>query len=153
MVRASRRYYSFIVIKIHRSTKILIIIKLIYLFSHELWRKWIKLDLHWMWSVLFPINPYLHLYPLNGGRDSSKWDNSEYLKSIIFPSLKLAKRCCIIPRWTHGQVVRQWATHVRNTVKHLLFAWPYFREVVTDDLFTKLYFRDSPCLLLLSSHK
>ena len=39
------------------------------------------------------------------------------------------------------------------TVKHLIFAWPYFREAITHDLFTRLYIRDLPYLLLLSLHK
>ena len=34
------------------------------------------------------------------------------------------------------------------TVKHLLFAWPYFREVISKDLFTRFYFRNSSYLLL-----
>ena len=40
-----------------------------------------------------------------------------------------------------------------TTVKHLLFPWPYFREAVTHDLFTRLNIRDLPYLLLLSLHK
>ena len=35
-----------------------------------------------------------------------------------------------------------------HTVKHLLFAWPYFRETIAQYLFTRLYFRDSSYLLL-----
>ena len=30
----------------------------------------------------------------------------------------------------------------KNTVKHLLFAWPYFREAINWDIFTILYFSD-----------
>ena len=32
--------------------------------------------------------------------------------------------------------------YISITVKHLLFAWPYFREAIIHDLFTRLYFRD-----------
>ena len=39
-----------------------------------------------------------------------------------------------------------------STVKHLLFAWPYFREVISLDLFTRLYFRDSSYILLYYLH-
>ena len=35
-----------------------------------------------------------------------------------------------------------------STVKHLLFVLPYFREVMALDIFTRLYFRKFPCLLL-----
>ena len=35
-----------------------------------------------------------------------------------------------------------------STVKHLFFAWPYFRELMTLDLFTRLYFRDYSFLVL-----
>ena len=34
------------------------------------------------------------------------------------------------------------------TVKHLFFAWPYFREVIDQNLFTGLYFRDYEIILL-----
>ena len=34
------------------------------------------------------------------------------------------------------------------TVKHLFFAWPYFREVISQDLFTRLYFRVSSYIIL-----
>ena len=35
-----------------------------------------------------------------------------------------------------------------NTVKHVFFAWPYFRELMTFDLYTRLYFRDYSFLVL-----
>ena len=35
-----------------------------------------------------------------------------------------------------------------NTVKHLLFAWPYFREVINVSIFTRLYLRDLPSIIL-----
>ena len=38
--------------------------------------------------------------------------------------------------------------HLSCTVKHLLFAWPYFCELMTLDLFTRLYFCDYSFLVL-----
>ena len=38
------------------------------------------------------------------------------------------------------------------TVKHLYFAWPYFRESIALVIFTRLYFRDLSKLLLSSIH-
>ena len=35
-----------------------------------------------------------------------------------------------------------------NTLKHLLFPWPYFRDAINHDLFTRRYFRDMQFLLL-----
>ena len=42
---------------------------------------------------------------------------------------------------------------MKTTVKHLLFVWPYFREVISLDLFTRHYFRDSSYILLYSLHQ
>ena len=38
------------------------------------------------------------------------------------------------------------------TVKHLSFAWPYFREATNLDIFTRLYFSDLSYFVLWSKH-
>ena len=52
-----------------------------------------------------------------------------------------------IPIW-HQQRRKKQSNSRWNTVKHLLFAWHYFREAITEDIFTRLYFRDLSYLVL-----
>ena len=54
-------------------------------------------------------------------------------------SLDILKYALVIIHFTHVQVI---------TVKHLLFAWPYFREATTLQIFTRLNFRDVSYLVL-----
>ena len=63
------------------------------------------------------------------------------LNASLYPELKYPD--CLL----FGLISQIWQSCFLITVKHLLFAWPYFREAITHYLFTRPYFRDLRNLL------
>ena len=69
-----------------------------------------------------------------------------FTKKCIYIALDAEKETCFGFFWFFITSNYIFATlllgSLHHTVKHLFFAWPYFRELMTLDLFTRLYFRD-----------